>query len=37
VHICFHAGLSIEYSATEPRFSYHGATGQRRQHGEVFP
>ena len=37
VHICFHVGLSIEYPATEPRFSYRGATGQRRQHREVFP
>jgi len=31
VHICFHAGLSIEYSADRPRYSFHGATGQTRK------
>jgi hypothetical protein len=30
VHICFHAGLSIEYSADQPRYSFRGPTGQTR-------
>jgi hypothetical protein len=34
VHICFHAGLSIEYSADQPRYSFHGPTGQTRR--EMF-
>jgi hypothetical protein len=36
VHIRFHAGLSIEYPATEPKLSYRGPTGRQAQHGEVF-
>ena len=34
VHICFHAGLSIEYSADETRYSFRGPTGQTRR--EMF-
>lgn len=37
VCICFHAGLSIEYPASAPSFSYRGPTGQRRPRREVFP
>jgi hypothetical protein len=31
VHICFHAGLSIEYSADQPRYSFRGPTGQTQR------
>lgn len=34
VHICFHAGLSIEYSASQPRYQFRGQTGQIRR--EMF-
>lgn len=34
VHICFHAGLSIEYSADQPHYSFRGATGQTRREFE---
>jgi hypothetical protein len=36
IHICFHAGLSIEYSADVPSFSFRGTTGQRRSRKEMF-
>lgn len=36
VHVCFHAGLSIEYPAAEPKHSYRGPTGRRATHAEVF-
>jgi hypothetical protein len=36
VHICFHAGLSIEYAAATPSFSFRGVTGQRRSRKEIF-
>jgi hypothetical protein len=30
VHICFHAGLSIHYSAQAPDYSFLGSTGKQR-------
>jgi hypothetical protein len=36
VHISFHAGLSIEYSADVPKYLFRGPTGQRRNRKEIF-
>ena len=36
MHICFHAGLSIQYPADTPNISFRGLTGQRRNRKEIF-